>query len=257
MSSRVEQKAVARAQREAFVREQEARERRRRTFVQLGIALAAAAAIVIVLIVVSQAGDDTGGPIEGGAESAELFAGIAQEGRFLGPRDAPVALVEFADLQCPACQQYSADVVPALVNDYVREDRLRMELWPIAILGPDSEVGARATLAAGRQDKMWEYADLLYRNQGIENTGYLTESFARDVAAAVPGLDVERFTRDLGSAAVERDLARAQSRAQARGVNGTPTVLVGRRGESPQAVEVTAQGPDQYTGAIDRLLGQR
>jgi protein-disulfide isomerase len=257
MSSRVEQKAAARARREASVREEEARERRRRTLIQLGIALAAAAAIVVVLILVSQAGDDTGGPIEGGAESAELFAGIPQQGRFLGPPNAPVALVEFADLQCPACRQYSSDVVPSLVNDYVREGRLRMELRPIAILGPDSEVGARATLAAGRQDKMWEYADLLYRNQGIENTGYLTESFTRDVAAAVAGLDVERFTRDLGSAAVERDLARSQATAQAQGVNGTPTVLVGRRGESPTAVEVTAQAPDQYTAAIDRLLGQR
>jgi protein-disulfide isomerase len=257
MSSRVEQKAAARAQREAFVREEEARERRRRTLWQLGIALAAAAAIVAVLIVVSQSGDDTGGPIEGGAETAELFAGIPQQGRFLGPRDAPVALVEFADLQCPACRQYSADVVPTLVNDYVREGSVRMELQPIAILGPDSETGARATLAAGRQDKMWEYADLLYRNQGIENTGYLTESFARDVAAAVPGLDVDRFTDDLGSAAVGRELARSQAAAQAQGVNGTPTVLVGRRGESPTAVEVTAQAPDQYTSAIDRLLGQR
>ena len=239
------------------MREEEAHDRRRRTLTQLAIALAAAAAIVVVLILVSQSGDDTGGPIEGGADSAELFAGIPQEGRFLGPRNAPVALVEFADLQCPACRQYSADVVPSLVNDYVREGRLRMELRPIAILGPDSEVGARAALAAGRQDKMWEYADLLYRNQGIENTGYLTESFARDVAAAVPGLDVERFTQDLGSAAVERDLTRSQAVAQSQNVQGTPTVLAGRRGDSLSAVEVTAQSPDQYSAAIDRLLGRR
>lgn len=256
MSSRVEQKAAARARREAFVREEETRERRRRTLIQLGIALAAAAAIVVVLILVSQSGDDTGGPIEGGADSAELFAGIPQQNRFLGPRNAPVALIEFADLQCPACRQYSADVVPSLVNDYVRDGRLRMELRPIAILGPDSEIGARAALAAGRQDKMWEYADLLYRNQGIENTGYMTESYVRDVAAAVPGLDVDRFTRDLGSQTIQRELARSQAAAQARGVNGTPTVLVGRRGESPTAVEVTAQAPDQYTSAIDRLLGR-
>jgi protein-disulfide isomerase len=256
MSSRVEQKAEARARREASAHQEEARERRRRTLWQLGIVLAAAAAIVAVLIAVSQSGDDTGGPIDGGAETAELFAGIPQQGRFLGPRDAPVALVEFADMQCPACRQYSEDVMPALVSRYVRPGQVQMELQPIAILGPDSELGARAALAAARQDKMWNFADLLYRNQGLENTGYLTESFTRDVAAAVPGLDVDRFTRDLSSPAVERELARAQDEARAQGVNGTPTVLVGRRGDDPRPVEVTAQAPDQYTAAIDRLVGR-
>jgi protein-disulfide isomerase len=256
MSSRVDQKAEARARREAFVREEEARERRRRTLWRLGIAVAAAAVIVAVLIAVSQSGDDTGGPIEGGAETAELFAGIPQRGRFLGPRDAPVALLEFADMQCPACRQYSGDVMPELVNRYVRPGRLRMELQPIAILGPDSELGARAALAAARQDKMWDFTDLLYRNQGLENTGYLTESFVRDVAAAVPGLDVQRFTSDLYSAAVDRGLARAQDAARARGVNATPTVFAGRTGTDMRPIEVTAQAPDQYTGAIDRLLGR-
>ena len=56
MSSRVDQKAATRARREASVREEEARERRRRTLWQLGIALAAAAAIVAAMIVLALTG---------------------------------------------------------------------------------------------------------------------------------------------------------------------------------------------------------
>jgi protein-disulfide isomerase len=163
-------------------------------------------------------------------------------------------MVEFADLQCPACAQYSSEVVPALVDDYVRPGRLRLELQPIAFLGPDSELGARGALAAGRQDKMWTFAHLLYGNQGIENSGYMNESFLRDVASEVPGLDVARFTEDLFSPAVDRELARAQRAAEARGVNATPTVLLGRRGGELTPVQVTAQAPDEYTGAVDRVL---
>jgi protein-disulfide isomerase len=254
MSSRVEQKAAARARREASVRREEERERRRRTLWQLAIVVAAAAAIVVVLIVVSQAGDDTGGPIEGAAETGELLAGVPQEGRFLGERDAPVALVEFADLQCPVCAQYSRDVLPGLVSRYVRPENVRLELETIAILGPDSELGARGAFAAARQDRMWHFADLLYRNQGFENSGYLSESFVRDVAGAVPGLDVNRFMADLNSPAVDRQLARAQGAAEARGVNATPTVFVGRRGGQLRPVQVTAQTPTQYMEPIDRLL---
>ena len=40
----------------------------------------------------------------------------------------------------------------------------------MAFLGPESETGLRG-LAAGQQDKLWHVVDLLYRNQGHENSG--------------------------------------------------------------------------------------
>ena len=49
-----------------------------------------------------------------------MLAGIPQSGIHLGSPSAPVRLVEFADLQCPFCREYTLQTLPQLVQDYVR-----------------------------------------------------------------------------------------------------------------------------------------
>ena len=174
---------------------------RRRRLIQVGAALIAIAFISGVLLYISLSGDGDGARMEGGEEAEALFAGMPQDGKLLGSPRAGVVMAEFADLQCPFCAQYAGDVLPDLVRRYVRPGRVQMELNVVRFLGPDSDPAARATVAAGLQDKMWQFAEVFYRNQGIENSGYVDEEFTRDVAAAVPGLDVERLIRDAATPA--------------------------------------------------------
>jgi len=225
--------------------------------VQLGLVLLAAAFIVGALIVVSQAGDDSGGPVEGGADAAALFADIPQSGNLLGDAKAPAVMVEFADLQCPFCAQYSGDVLPDVVNRYVRPGDVRLELDLISRIGPDSERGARAAVAAGLQDKMWQFADLFYGNQGTENSGYVDDGFIRDVAEQVPGLDADRVLADMDSAAVDRRLARSEQRAQRLGVAATPTFYAARRDGVLQRVEVQSLEIAPFADVLDGLTSSR
>jgi protein-disulfide isomerase len=230
-------------------------ERRRRRLIQLGAVVFAAALIVVVLISVSLS-DDSTGRVRGGAEAAALFADIPQDGRLLGGRRAGVVMSEFADLQCPFCARYAGDVLPDLVRRYVSHGRVRMELNVIRVLGPDSDPGARATVAAGLQDKMWEFAEVFYRNQGVENSGYVDEEFLRDIAAAVPGLDADRLMRDLASPRVERVVAANDARALRLGVTGTPTFFLARRGEAAERLVVRSLERDSFVRPLDRLLGR-
>ena len=257
MSSRAASKERARAARAETERRQGEAERRRRRLIQLGLATLAALVIVGVLIAVSQSGDDSGGPVSGGDEAAALFGGIPQRGNVLGDPGAPATMVEYADLQCPFCAQYAGGVLPDIVRDYVRPGRVRLELAPIAIIGPDSEVGARATVAAGLQNRMWQFADVFYANQQAENSGYVDEAFIRDVAAQVPGLDPARLLKDMNGAAVERSVTRFQARAQQLGVNGTPTFFVARGDGSLQQLSIASLDFGSFSEPLDRISPAR
>ena len=169
-----------------------------------------------------------------------------------------MTLVEFADLQCPFCKQYSTDVMPALVADYVKSGKLKMVFRNVAFIGTDSARAAQMAAAAGRQNKLWEYIDIFYVNQGAENSGYVTDEFLRDVGDGVEGLDVDKAMDDRGVASVQDELNKAQTEWQANGFTGTPSFLVG-----PHRLDAAARWRSRpstpgrvRTSRIDRELAE-
>jgi len=233
------QERIAREQAEA------ARTARRRRFTRLGAVLGAAAVVVVILVAVSSSGGGStastsssasSSAVAGTQASRSLLNGIPQKGLTLGNANAPVRVLEFADLQCPFCRDYTTGVMPGLVQKYVRTGKVRMEFHALAFIGPDSVRAARVAEAAGRQNKLWNVADLAYHNQGAENSGWATDGKLRSIAAAVPGLDVNQVFAARNSAAVTAQLKAASDLATRSGVNETPTFLVGR-GSSLKAVD--------------------
>jgi protein-disulfide isomerase len=264
--TRQQRREAARAARVEAERAQAAAAQRRRRLVTLGGVLAVAAVVVVVAILVSGGGGDdasdrpqaaqtSSGAIPGQKESAEMLAGIPQKGIYLGKADAPVRLVEFADLQCPICREYSLQSLPQLVQDYVRTGKVRMEFRNLSFLGPDSITAGRAAAAAAKQNKLWNFADVLYYNQGEENSGYVTQDFIDRInkAAGVDSAEADAFAK---SDASQEPLGAANTLANQLGVNATPTILVGKRGGELKAVDADATDVAAYKSAIDGVLGQ-
>lgn len=231
----------------------------------------AAAALLVAAAVVTGVGLVLrGGPTEldvpargslqnalpGAREIAEQVRGIPQDGRVLGRASAPVSMVEYVDLQCPFCRAFAVEVLPRLIERYIRPGTLRLEIRPLAFLGPDSERGRAAVLAAGRQDRMFELLDLLFYNQGAENSGWLDEEMVAAAAASVPGLAVPELLAARGSDAVREEARELERLAAEDGVEGTPTVLVGRTGGRLLRVELrAADDPAPLEAVIERLAG--
>ena len=244
MSSRAEEKQRRREERERRAEEEERAARRKQRWGLLAGVAFAAIAVVVVLAVVS-GGDDSpdglgdGSSLNAAAEVNELFAGIPQDGVTVGEPDAPLTLVEFADLQCPFCGQFAVDAIPGLVRDYVRPGKVKLELRLLTFLGAESMRAAQLASAAALQGLGWQYADLFFNNQGQEGSGYVTEDFLREIGDGVDGLDVDRaFEQSTGSEA-DALIKRAAAAAETLGVSSTPSFFVRRGGGRHQYVKVS------------------
>jgi protein-disulfide isomerase len=158
------------------------------------------------------------------------FAGIPQEGIYLGDADAPVVLTEFADLQCPYCARFAEETLPVIIDEYVRPGRVRLAFRGLAFIGPESDGALRAALAAGEQGKLWQFVESVYRYQGPENSGWFDDDLARRLAREIDGLDVDRMLAERYSPAVERGLLSAAAAANRAGVQGTPSFYAARDG---------------------------
>src|SRR3954470_8183912 len=163
----------------------------------VGIALLAGLVIVILGSGGGQAAPASALPQASAATA--VFDGIQQSGTTIGAASAPVTLAVYADPQCPYCRVWDTQTMPVLVRRFVRPGKLRIEFRGLDFVGPDSERGLRALLAAGAQHKLFQAAQLLYLYQGTENTGWLSDRFVSSLAASLPGLDVGALRADMRS----------------------------------------------------------
>jgi len=136
-----------------------------------------------------------------------------------GTIDAPIALVEYGDYECPYCGQ----AYPAVKGIQERlGDRLCFAFrnFPLANSHPHAEHAAEAAEAAGAQGKFWGMHDLLYENQEAlddENLAQYAEAL---------GLDARRLMIEVLSGA-HRSRVREDFQSGARGgVNGTPSFFI-------------------------------
>ena len=188
------------------------------------------------------------------AGTTGLLRGIPQHGNVLGRPDAPVTLVEYADLQCPYCGLWARETFPQLVREYVRTGKVKIVFRGLAFVGEDSQVGLATALAAARQNRLWHVIDLLYANQGQENSGWLSDGLIREVGAQVPGLDVQRMLSERSSPFVAEAAYASQQAADASGVHSTPTFAVGRTGGALEPLQVHALDASALRPALDAAL---
>ncbi|MBJ7329790.1 MAG: thioredoxin domain-containing protein [Solirubrobacteraceae bacterium] len=255
MSSRAEEKAARKAEREAAQAQQQAADQRRKRLSIVGGVLALAAIVVVVAIVVSQAGTDDSGP-GGSAEgkaAAALLAGVPQDGIALGDPKAPLTIEEFVDYQCPYCGQYSREVFPQILEEYIKTGKARIVLRTLSFLGDDSVKAARFGNASGEQNLQWQFTEAFYAQQGKENTGYVTDDFLKGVAADA-GVDYDKAAAAADGEPVTKLMTEADQAASKVGVDSTPSFAMGPTGGTLEKVDANPLDADAMKKTIDEQL---
>jgi protein-disulfide isomerase len=231
----------------------------RRTLVLVSVGAAVVAAGVLVGLFAFASSGTKAPPaaaVQGAGRVTNLLQGIPHHGTTLGNPSAPVTLVEFADPQCPYCGEWERGALPTIVSRYVRTGKVRIVFEGLAFVGADSVTALRTALAAAPQNRFWNVLELLYENQGAENTGWVTDSLLHQIGAAIPDLDSERMFTDRSSSAVDRAITQADTAARDAGVTATPSFAVGPTGGQFRLVHVSSLTASALTPALDAALKQ-
>jgi protein-disulfide isomerase len=196
-----------------------------------GVAFLAVCAIAL-LVVISQIGSGSGGDtkLEDVGLVEQQLHGIPQHGTVLGDPKAKVRVIEYGDLQCPVCKGFSESAAPELIDQDVRKGTASYDFRQFPVIGDpphtDSTVAAKAALAASEQGRYWNYVELFYRNQGTEDSGYVTDPFLTAIAKGAGVPDTPRWNHDRRSAKWNATLARTDAEAGKLGFTGTPSFVV-------------------------------
>jgi protein-disulfide isomerase len=139
----------------------------------------------------------------------------------LGNPQGDVTLVEFFDYNCGYCKRALADMLELLKSD----QKLRFVLKEFPVLGPGSVEAAQVAVAVNMQDRTGKkYLD--FHQKLLSGRGQIDKAKALAAAKDV-GLDMARIEKDLQSGEVKATLEESVKLAEALGISGTPSYVVG------------------------------
>jgi protein-disulfide isomerase len=134
----------------------------------------------------------------------------------IGPKDAPITIVEFFDYKCPYCKAANDWLFKQADN---RNGQVRVIFKEFPILSEDSIAMARAGLAANRQGKYRDMHIALIKGGDTSAAGI--EKTARSV-----GLNMERWKRDIADPKIEEMIQRVHREAAEAGIEATPGFFI-------------------------------
>jgi protein-disulfide isomerase len=135
----------------------------------------------------------------------------------LGPENAPVQIVEFADYECPYCQKVNDDLtkIREHFGSYVS---VVFKDFPLP-MHPLAPRAAEAARCAGEQGKFWEFHDSLFETKKLQ------AQQLKDQARTLK-LDSDRFDKCLDSGAEIAPVKKDLDEAMRLGLQGTPSFFI-------------------------------
>ena len=162
----------------------------------------------------------------------------------IGPRSAPVTIVEFGDFGCSSCLIWaSAGMRQQILDKY--GDKVRFVWADFPVITLESPKAAEAGRCAYDQGKFWEYQDYLYNNyEGLD-------IFSLRLYAYSIGLDQARFDQCLNSGVKQAEVNLDFKDAMIRSLQATPTFLINNK------VEIVGMASlDKFAAVIDPILAE-
>lgn len=168
------------------------------------------------------------------------YPDIATPKPVFGDPNAAVKIVEFSDLQCPACKA-AHPVVQQIKEEFGSNISFTYYHFPLRAIHPFAQKAAEAAECANDQGRFWEYIDAAFAV-----SPELKKSTLKRIATDL-GLDTEKFNACLDSGAKYKIVEGDYRFGLTKDVQGTPTFLVnGRKLENWQY--------ERFKAAIEREM---
>jgi protein-disulfide isomerase len=183
---------------------------------------------------------------------------------FRGEATAPVAIIEYGDIECPFCRRFKQDIYPRIFDDYIKTGKARFYYRDMPLTFHEHALpAARAEHCAGEQGKFWEMHDSLFTDKpGTIGPGgrkiLLTQSDIEERARTL-GLDTAKLDDCIASARYADLIKRNSEEAARMNIEGTPTFLIGTIEPNGHIMSVKkplvgAQPFEAFKSVIDPLL---
>jgi protein-disulfide isomerase len=148
-----------------------------------------------------------------------------------GPIDAPIALLEYGDYECPFCGEVQP-IVKEIQHQLGDDLCFAFRHFPLTNVHSHAERAAEAAEAAGKQRSFWPMHETLFANQHALDDESLAEY------AAALGLDEERLIEEVISGAYAGRVREDFKMGVRAGVNGTPCFFInGQRYDGARGLE--------------------
>ena len=217
-------------------REKMQRQQQRQRLITIGLITLVAALIVLAVVIPQLL------PV-GEIVTVTPAALPEADGLSLGDPNAPVTIDVFEDFQCPACQRFTENTEPLIIQNLVASGQVRYVFHNYPFLdgngaggSGESDQAANAAMCANEQDKFWEMHSILYANWNGENQGAFSSRRLQAMAESL-GLDMDAFNSCFSANKYESEIQADFDLGGQMGVSGTPTVFVnGQRVGQPRQV---------------------
>lgn len=153
---------------------------------------------------------------------------VGDDDHVVGPDEAPITFIEYADFQCPACSGLHT-LREYLIDKYEGQLRFVYRHLPLTTIHDKAVITAEAAEAAATEGKFWEMHDLLYERQqewsGLSEEELLTRliEYAEELE-----LDAEGFEQALTEHTHREEILADYEAYQEYGQMATPTYVVNR-----------------------------
>jgi protein-disulfide isomerase len=168
---------------------------------------------------------------EGGNGSSNKLAlsNLIQGGApYLGNTNASITIIDFSDFQCSKCARYVKNTEPQIKSQYVETGKVALVFQHFPRLGADSVSAALASQCVAEQgnENFWQFHDILYQNQGPENSGWANKDNLKQFASQVPGIDKEAFNICLDNEKYKQYIENDLALVKELGFQDTPSFII-------------------------------
>ena len=183
------------------------------------------------------------------------LANLIKEGSpHLGSPSAPVTIIDFSDFQCYLCARYVKNTEPKINETYIQTGKANLVFKHLPNRGTDSMGAAIAAQCTNDQGMFWQFHNLLYKNQGPIDSGWVSKDNLKKLASNIGGLDIQKFNSCFDSqkykSFVEKDIALGAS----FGFHDTPNfIIVNSDGSNAEMIK-GAQPFAAFKALVDKKL---
>jgi protein-disulfide isomerase len=149
-----------------------------------------------------------------------------EHGRSLGNSDAPVKIEAWEDFQCPVCRRFTLEIEPQLIFTYITSGKVYLTYHDLAFIGQESfDAASAARISDAIGPGFWPMHDLLFANQGAENSGAFSSDRLASMAVIL-GMNRTAFLKAMNDPSYRQAVALETQQGGAAGISQTPTLVI-------------------------------